>query len=44
MSLLRRIAHIVDGVVCCIGCLVRLWDARRQTLADRIMSTVCASI
>jgi uncharacterized RDD family membrane protein YckC len=41
MSMLRQIAHLVDTIVCCIGYLFPLWDAKRQTLADKIMSTVC---
>lgn len=41
MSLLRQLAHIVDGLICFIGYLFPLWDAKRQTLADKIMSTVC---
>lgn len=41
LSLLRQIAHLVDAVICCIGYLFPLWDAKRQTLADKIMSTVC---
>ena len=40
-SILRQIAHIVDGVICYIGYLFPLWDAKRQTMADKIMSTVC---
>jgi uncharacterized RDD family membrane protein YckC len=41
MSVVRQIAHLVDMIVCCIGYLFPLWDAKRQTLADKIMSTVC---
>jgi uncharacterized RDD family membrane protein YckC len=41
MSVLRQIAHLVDTVICYIGYLFPLWDAKRQTLADKIMSTVC---
>jgi uncharacterized RDD family membrane protein YckC len=41
MSVLRQIAHLVDGVIFGIGYLLPLWDAKRQTLADKIMSTVC---
>ena len=42
-SLLRLLAHGIDGFICCIGYLFPLWDAKRQTLADKIMSTVCVS-
>ncbi|OQZ88487.1 hypothetical protein BST11_22340, partial [Mycobacterium alsense] len=41
MSVVRQIAHFVDGIICYIGYLFPLWDAKRQTLADKIMTTVC---
>lgn len=41
MSVVRQIAHFVDSVICYIGYLFPLWDSKRQTLADKIMSTVC---
>jgi uncharacterized RDD family membrane protein YckC len=41
MSLVRQIAHFVDIIICCVGFLFPLWDAKRQTVADKIMSTVC---
>jgi uncharacterized RDD family membrane protein YckC len=41
MSVVRQIAHIVDSVICYIGYLFPLWDNKRQTLADKIMTTVC---
>ena len=41
MSVVRQLAHIVDGIICYIGYLFPLWDAKRQTLADKIMTTVC---
>jgi hypothetical protein len=40
-SLLRQLAHTLDGLACNIGYLFPLWDAKRQTFADKIMSTVC---
>lgn len=39
-SFLRAIAHFVDSVICYIGWLLPLWDAKRQTLADKIIGTV----
>jgi len=36
----RFFAHIVDAIICYIGFLFPLWDAKRQTLADKIMKTV----
>ncbi len=41
LSVVRQIAHFVDAVICYIGYLFPLWDPKRQTLADKIMSTVC---
>ena len=43
MAFVRDLAHIVDSVICYIGYLFPLWDARRQTFADKIMSTVVLS-
>ena len=39
MSIVRQLAHLVDAAVL-IGFLFPLWDAKRQTLADKIMATV----
>jgi uncharacterized RDD family membrane protein YckC len=44
MSIVRQLAHFVDGIICYIGYLFPLWDAKRQTLADKIMTTVCVPI
>ncbi|MGA9679123.1 MAG: RDD family protein [Mycobacterium sp.] len=41
MSLVRLLAHAVDAIICYVGFLFPLWDAKRQTLADKIMTTVC---
>jgi uncharacterized RDD family membrane protein YckC len=41
LSIVRQLAHIVDAIICYIGYLFPLWDPKRQTLADKIMSTVC---
>jgi uncharacterized RDD family membrane protein YckC len=35
----RSIVHIVDGLPCYIGYLWPLWDAKRQTFADKIVGT-----
>jgi uncharacterized RDD family membrane protein YckC len=40
-SLLRQIAHGVDALICYIGFLFPIWDAKRQTIADKLMKTVC---
>jgi uncharacterized RDD family membrane protein YckC len=44
LSLIRQVAHAVDGIVCYIGYLFPLWDAKRQTLADKMMTTVCVPL
>lgn len=41
MSLVRQIAHYVDQLICYIGYLLPLWDTKRQTIADKLLSTVC---
>ena len=41
LSLLRQISHVVDAVPFYVGYLFPLWTAKRQTLADKIMATVC---
>lgn len=40
MSLLRQIVHTLDGSLLGLGYLWPLWDAKRQTFADKIMTTV----
>jgi uncharacterized RDD family membrane protein YckC len=39
----RDIAHFVDAIICFIGYLFPLWDAKRQTIADKIVKTVVVS-
>ncbi len=40
MAFLRQILHVVDSLPCYLGYLWPLWDAKRQTFADKILSTV----
>jgi uncharacterized RDD family membrane protein YckC len=40
MAFARDICHILDSLACYIGWLFPLWDAKRQTFADKIISTV----
>lgn len=35
----RKFAHIVDSIICLLGWFLPLVDAKRQTIADKIMST-----
>ncbi|MDG5486167.1 RDD family protein [Mycolicibacterium gadium] len=43
-SLLRQIAHGIDALICYIGFLFPLWDAKRQTIADKLLKTVCVPL
>ena len=40
MAFVRDICHILDSLACYIGWLFPLWDAKRQTIADKIVRTV----
>jgi uncharacterized RDD family membrane protein YckC len=40
MSFARYLAHIIDALPCYLGYLWPLWDAKRQTFADKILKTV----
>lgn len=40
MAFVRDIAHTLDSLPCYIGYLWPLWDGRRQTFADKVVSTV----
>jgi uncharacterized RDD family membrane protein YckC len=40
MAFVRDICHILDSLACYIGWLFPIWDAKRQTFADKIISTV----
>jgi uncharacterized RDD family membrane protein YckC len=40
LAFVRDLAHIVDSLICYVGWLWPLWDAKRQTMADKIMTTV----
>ncbi|MEI5673577.1 MULTISPECIES: RDD family protein [unclassified Nocardioides] len=39
-TFVRCLAHYVDSLVCYLGWLWPLWDEKRQTIGDKIMSTV----
>lgn len=39
-SMLRSVAHLLDEFACLIGWLFPLWDAKKQTFADKIAKTV----
>ena len=44
LSFVRQLAHYRGPMICYIGYLLPLWDDKRQTLADKIMSTVCVPL
>jgi len=44
MSVVRYLAHIVDSIICYIGWLFPLWDAKKQTIADKLMGTVVVTV
>ncbi|HEX2575688.1 MAG TPA: RDD family protein [Aquihabitans sp.] len=39
-GIIRYFSHIIDGIICGIGYLFPLWDAKKQTIGDKIMKTV----
>ena len=41
LSVARYFAHFIDSIIFGIGYLLPLFTAKRQTLADMMMSTVC---
>ena len=43
-SFLRQVAHILDALPCYLGYLWPLWDSKRQTFADKIMTTVVVRV
>jgi uncharacterized RDD family membrane protein YckC len=40
MAFVRQLCHMLDGFACYIGYLWPLWDAKKQTFADKIIGTV----
>lgn len=40
LSIGRYFVHILDAISCFVGYLFPLWDAKRQTFADKILKTV----
>jgi len=40
LAIARYFLHIIDGIPCYIGYLWPLWDAKKQTFADKILSSV----
>jgi hypothetical protein len=44
LTFVRQLAHILDALPCYLGYLWPLWDAKRQTFADKIMSSVVVRV
>lgn len=40
MAFVRDLAHILDSLPCYLGYLWPIWDGRRQTFADKVVTTV----
>ncbi len=40
----RYFVHIIDGLPCYLGYLWPLWDAKRQTFADKVLNTVVVKV
>lgn len=40
MAFVRNIAHFLDSLACYLGWLWPIWDAKKQTFADKICSSV----
>ena len=43
-GILRAIFHIVDDVICFVGWFFPFWDAQRQTIADKLASTIVITV
>ena len=44
LGIVRWICHFIDSLICLVGWLFPLWDAKRQTIADKIMKTVVINV
>ncbi|WP_328537124.1 RDD family protein [Streptomyces sp. NBC_00344] len=44
MAFVRYLAHFVDSIACYLGWLWPAWDAKKQTFADKICSTVVVKV
>ena len=43
-AVLRQLGHAADTLYCYVGYLFPLWDAKKQTLADKIVKSVCVRV
>lgn len=44
MAFVRQLCHFVDSLACYLGWLWPIWDAKRQTFADKIMSSIVVKV
>jgi RDD family len=44
LSIVRQLAHAIDAAICYVGFLFPLWDSKRQTIADKMIKTVCVPL
>ncbi|MET8176671.1 RDD family protein [Streptomyces clavifer] len=44
MAFVRKLAHFLDSAACYLGWLWPLWDAKKQTFADKVCSTVVVKV
>lgn len=44
MAFVRYLAHFVDSIACYLGWLWPAWDAKKQTFADKICSTLVVKV
>ncbi|MER7663618.1 RDD family protein [Streptomyces sp. NPDC096193] len=44
MAFVRKLAHFLDSIACYIGWLWPLWDAKKQTFADKVCNTVVVKV
>ncbi|MDN3296693.1 RDD family protein [Streptomyces ficellus] len=44
MAFVRKLAHMLDSFACYLGWLWPLWDAKKQTFADKVCSTVVIKV
>lgn len=40
LAFARDLVHFLDSAICLIGWLFPLWDAKKQTIADKLLNTV----
>jgi uncharacterized RDD family membrane protein YckC len=40
MGIVRNLAHTIDAIPCYIGFLLPLFDSKKQTIADKLLTTV----